>query len=643
MVVNPGGKPGEPEPSKRPRRPVDDGLDDLFADIGSPRPAGPAREPAGGLGWDVLPAANEPPALEADELPAAPEDDALEDDGRAPLEPAVKAAGVWLNMFARTLKTCRLYDAGNPAAVRFREELARSLRQLLTEWGAVTYRFTADDVTCDGHSLHPARSREDNLAFAFYRDGVRGLTITPGAEPRECDALVDAVLGVTGQNLDGDDLVTLLWEANLRHVDVDYIPAEGETGTADAAAQPEEGALLPWPTAGGGEQEKSAGEPSAGPERSEDWSMGQLTEEVEATFAELDFMSQQEVPRFMQEFAAERNVPPATAALAVAHACLNADPGEDDRKEMARFLPRVLRAAIAAGAWADAREAVRLVRVCGSSEWSDERFSQEVLQPVSITRAAEMLDTQGPAALSEFIALANELGPTALDWLTLTLSECQTRMARQLVAEAIAVRAQEDPSRLAPWIADPRWYVVRNVVHILGWVGGPGVVPLLQNAVKYPDPRVTGEVVNALQAVEPRLARPVLIRALEGADSKLFCQILQQLSAARDPAVARYVTAFITQDRFLQRPVEERRAIYAAIASTGGDEIVAELEAAMNGGNWFDREQEVHRHAIARCLARIGTPKAIATLEAGVRSRRAPVRQACEAALQQQQQQRKAA
>jgi hypothetical protein len=42
----------------------------------------------------------------------------------------------------------------------------------------------------------------------------------------------------------------------------------------------------------------------------------------------------------------------------------------------------------------------------------------------------------------------------------------------------------------------------------------------------------------------------------------------------------------------------------------------------------------VHRHAVARCLARIATPRAIAALEAGAQSRRAPVRQACEAALQ---------
>src|SRR5262249_48965986 len=148
--------------------------------------------------------------------------------------------------------------------------------------------------------------------------------LEPGADARECHALVDAVLSVTGQNLDGDDLVTLLWEANLRHIEVDYIPAEGEAGSGEAASE-EGGALLPWPTRGADGDAKSVGEPAPGPERSEDWSLGQLTEEVEATFAELDYLSRHEVQRFLREFEAERHVPPATAALAVAHACLNAD------------------------------------------------------------------------------------------------------------------------------------------------------------------------------------------------------------------------------------------------------------------------------------------------------------------------------
>ena len=561
--------------------------------------------------------------------------------GRSELAPAVKAAGVWLHMLARTLKTCRLYDAGNPTVLRFREELVIALHTLLAAHGAVSFRFTAEDVTCEGQSLYSARSRDDNLAFAFYRDGVRGLTIQPGADERECNALVDSVLSVTGQNLDGDDLVTLLWEANLRHVDVDYIPAEGETGAGEGAGTGagEDGALLPWPTAGegapaGAEGTRAANDATPGAERSEDWALGELTEEVEATFAELDFMSEQEVKRFTSEYAAERRIPQPMAAAAIANACLLSELTDDDRRELTRFLPRVLRAAIAAGAWGDAREALRLVRESNTGEWSDETFTQEVLQPVSITRTVEKLDNQGPAAVAEFLALANELGEASLDWLTLTLSESQARMTRQLVAEAITVQAQRNPARLAPWLNDPRWYVVRNVVHILGWVGGAGIVPLLASAVRYPDPRVTEEVVRALQGIELRLARPVLIKALEGADTKLFCLILHQLSAARDPAVARYVTAFLAQDRFLQRPVEERRAVYAAVASTGGDEVVPDLEKEINGGNWFDREQEVHRHAVARCLARIGTPRAQAALEAGAQSRRAPVRQACTAALQ---------
>jgi HEAT repeats len=555
---------------------------------------------------------------------------------------ACKAAAGWLHQFERTLKTCRLYDAANPTVQRFRDELVHALERLVAEHGAVTYRFDDEDVRCGDQVVHTARSREDNLAFVFHRDGVRGLTFQPGVTAEECLALVDAVLAVTGQNLDGDDLVTLLWEAHLRHLEVDYIPAEGDAGAEASATTPDDGAgpLLPWPTASENDAARASA-PASGAddtrvrgERSEDWAIGETTDEVEATFVELDTLAPSETRRFLAEFEAERRVPPATAALAIVYACLHTDATADDRREMVAFLPRVLRAALAAGAWSEAREALRLLRATATGDWSEEAFLQEILQPVGVTRVVERLDQQGPAAIADYLALAQELGAPAVDWLTLVLSESQARLTRQLVAEAIAAQVQRDPARMAAWLSDPRWYVVRNVVHILGWVGGPAVVPLLQTAVRHADPRVVAEVVNALQGIELRLARPVLIKALEHADAHTFGQALHQLSAARDPAVARFVTAFLAQERFLQRPAEERRAIYAAIASTGGDEVVADLEAALNAGNWFDREMEVHRHAVARCLSRIGTPRALAVLQAGAQSHRAPVRQACATALQ---------
>src|SRR5213083_3680243 len=139
---------------------------------------------------------------------------------------AIKAAGGWVAQFARTLKTCRLYDSGNPTAQRFRQELAGSLARILDEHGAMALRFTAADVQCEGVSLYPARSRDDNLALPFYRDGVRTITFSPGIDVAEVGRVIDAILAVTASKDVDDDLVTLLWQAQFEHVEIEYVPAE---------------------------------------------------------------------------------------------------------------------------------------------------------------------------------------------------------------------------------------------------------------------------------------------------------------------------------------------------------------------------------------------------------------------------------
>jgi hypothetical protein len=563
--------------------------------------------------------------------------------GSAPAErtlpdATVRAAAGWVAQFARTLKTCRLYDARNPAVVRFREELAHATHRLLDEYGSLTFHFQAEDVTCDGQSLYPAKSRDDNLAYPFHRDGVRSITLQPGLETEEIDTLVNLVLATTGSNLEDGDLVTLLWEADLRHVDVDFIPSEGDVGSG-APPPPGEGeaSLIPWPDAPP-PQEPAADEPKLpetrpGANRSEDWTLGDLTVEVEASYVELDTLAPVETERFRREFTEEHLVSPVTAALAIATACLRAGANADDRREVAQFMPRVLRGAMSLGAWSDASEALRAMRAMGPGHWSEETFVQELLQPVSVARIVERVDSQEPDGMGGFLALASEIGDPGIDWMTLVLAESQQRTVRQVIAEALADRCRENPERLAPWLSDGRWYVVRNIVHILGWIGGSSIVGLLQVALRHPDHRVRAQVVSSLGPVELRLARPLLVRALDGAETRLFCQALNLLSAARDPATARYLFAYLQQDRFAQRPVEERRAIYAALASVGGDEIVAELEAELFKGNWFDRAQEVHRHNVARILARISTPLARQALDRGAQSKRAPVRQAANMAL----------
>jgi hypothetical protein len=417
------------------------------------------------------------------------------------------------------------------------------------------------------------------------------------------------------------------------------VPAEGDFGNGPGEGADEE-SLVPWPR---GEEEPAAdaatatageaapGEATTG--RSDDWTTGDLTAELEASYAELEALAPEQVTRFRREYEVEHQVSAVTIALSILRAALSSDVESEDREELTRFVPRLLRLAVGHGSWLEGREAMALLREHGVGADALGALAQELLQPISITTTVEHLDRQEASAVADFVAFARELGDPGIDVLNLVLAESQQRRNRRIIAEAIAECCRANPERLAPYLSDRRWYVVRNVVHILGWIGGDAIVPLLQEATRHPEPRVRHEAAAALGQVDVRLARPLLLKLLDRADTRMFCAVLHQLSAERHAPTARMLLGHLLDPAFEQRPPEERRAIYAALSATGGDEVLPELEAELLRGNWFSRTQEPHRQAVARVIARIGTPAARSMLERGLTSRRSPVRAACEAAL----------
>jgi HEAT repeat protein len=551
-------------------------------------------------------------------------------------EPApVRAASAWMNQFSRTLKTCRLYDGNNPTVVRFREELAAALARMLEEHGAMKLTFTAGDVLLGEASLHPARSREDNLALPFFRDGVRAITLAPGIEPREVETLLDNVLRVSAQHSSDEDLVTLLWDADLPHVDIESVSTEGDVDGGAEESADEGGPAVAWPATVAADEEPPADEPPAERTRSDDRATGLVPGDLEAGLAAIESAAHAHLERFQEEFRAEYADSTLRAMLSLVGDGLDAGAGGADRAELARFIPRLLHEAIGRGEWEDARLALRLLRRCESTEWTVGAFTQELLLPTSLTTAGAVgrLDQQDAKGVQEFLAFATDLGPTAADWLMRVLAESQQQRARRPLAKTIAGLMRDNPERLAPWLADDRWYVVRNVVHILGWIGGPGILGLLRAAAAHPEQRVRREVVAALAQIDAESARPLLLEMLAAGRTRVFCSVLHQLSAVRDRVVARRSLELLRETGFAGRPDDEKRAILSALAATAGDDLLPELELELHKGSWLAPGLEPHRQAVARCIARIGTDAARELLARGAQSKRAQVRTACEDAL----------
>jgi hypothetical protein len=424
-----------------------------------------------------------------------------------------------------------------------------------------------------------------------------------------------------------------------------YVAAEADfDSAAESDAQNEAAdARLPWP---GASAEVAEAEPApasgsfaadiSGPTRSEDWIAGDAPFEIESAFGALLENAEAEALRLKNDCHAERSTAPLAALIALARDARLSGLNPADHDDVLRLLARLLREAISNAEWDQARLALAELQGISAGGWDSGPLLEELAHPESVLtrRLIRTLDARGLSEIQSFLEIARALGTSASDWLMTVLAKSEQRRTRQSVAKALAALCREDPERLAPWALDERWFVVRNVVHVLGLIGGTAIVGLLRPLVRHPEPRVGIEIVRALEPLELEHSRPLLLELLPGADTRVFGAVLHRLASKRDPEIARLVHGWLRVPEFHQRPPEQQRGIYSALGSCGGDELLPELEAELLATKWFDAKHTAHCQSLARAIARFGTPASCAVLERGATSRSAPAREACRAALQ---------
>lgn len=556
-------------------------------------------------------------------------------------DPAVtREVAAWVSLLFRAIKTCRLYDAANPTVTRFREELVEATERLLDRCGTLRLVMQSSAMLWEEQPVFESHSRDDNLPGVFHRDGVRSLTFLPGIAAAEVNGFLDVVLRVTGPAPGDDDLVTLLWEANLPHVEVSAVPLEGDVDGGGEEEGADAAPTLPWPAGavraeGGGSPATDAGAADS-ETRSDDWRSVDGGADPETVFEELDAVSVVQLERFARECREAQALPLVTSVAEILADAVSTGATEEDRRALGPFVPRLLREAIGQGEWATAGAALGLLRECAPDE-SLEAFLDGIRDDASpVTHhAVAALDRQGEESLQAFVEFVGSIGPPAVSWLMAVLAGSEQRRVRQRLVEVLAELARDRPETLLPWISDERWFVVRNVVHVFSRIGGDATGGFVKAVLAHPEPRVRREVVEVLGQSEPALARPMLAGMLEASEPRLYAAILQKLAQDASAEVTELLLSAFAHESFMKRSEEEQRAILKALA-TRGDAVLPALEAELHRGGLFSRGDEPHRRAIALCMARIGTPAARERLEQGARSGKPGVRKACALALNAQ-------
>jgi hypothetical protein len=568
------------------------------------------------------------------------------------LSPIAQNCALWMRFFARAVKMTRLYRSADGAASESRSLVWEQLTRLLQDHGKWELRIFPGDIRLDEELVVKTSSREqlesgiipgpeEALPFTLYRDGVRGITMLPKLSRQEFDALFDAIVIVGRGANSQDDLVTLLWQANLRNLVIDSVPLE-QTIYLSSRKPPKNtrrgfrGQSFVWNPSGSeirGDLGATDGPQGLHRDTFDDWRLPDVVaQSVQAYQALLPQVEAAKGP-FLESWEKENRASWHAPLSPMFHGVLGLSPDDETRRALAISVASWLADAIQRAEWDEARDAFTLLHeLDADGSLSRERLAI-LLEELEVDPIAEALDEANHDEHAAFSALLTVIGPVAIPLAFDAMSLCTRARSRAAGCAALSYLCADDPRALSPLIDSEHWFVVRNAVFVLGQIGGPEIVDMLRRASLHHEPRVRREVVRACGAVSRAERTPILIPYLESKDSQLLASTLHMLTRERHERVDDAIVERIERDDFDDLPEESQRAFLLVLSEISSERTVPALERMLLKLSGLFARHTLWRDAAARILFRLASDRSLAVLEAGLQSKSEPVRTACLAAM----------
>jgi len=227
-------------------------LDDEDSPFEAPPEDPPTPAPAEPVAEFVVPDDSDPFDAPPDELgapgaaPAAPSmlgaafDEADEDEEAVGTSEAGRAASDALVSLGRAARSYLLYEPDNKAIRNFLDDMRTRFDKYLQTYGALKLHIRPWEMVLGSEVVYLNRDRERSLSFRLFRDGVRRISVDPDVAWEEITQFLGILsIRYVGIRQQEDDIVTLLWKAGFKHIEVDsvegFVPEDDETEFVDEA------------------------------------------------------------------------------------------------------------------------------------------------------------------------------------------------------------------------------------------------------------------------------------------------------------------------------------------------------------------------------------------------------------------------
>ena len=540
----------------------------------------------------------------------------------------------------KTIKAFRFYPADNPTLKGFRDQLLKKFQFFLNKYQSFVIQIGEYDLSYKGKVLYENRDIKSSVAFLLYKDGLRELRFAQGLEEWEVQGMIDIIRGSDILNQMEDDIVTLLWEKDFVHISyaaTDEFLDETPVVVPEDVGQFRKN-LVFKPLVPHVEMDMMADEES-NEEISLEEFLNKAMEEPSPLISNRSvyLLIPKEAEGLRREVEAEIDPAFVLNVLDLLFEIIALEREPEPYQDTVNIILKILDAFLTLGEFQKATDLLKRVYIILKThelkDWQigiirkliveagDEKRIERIGRLIEEEAGVRLVDAQGYLLL---------LQKSAIPPLIQLLGKLKNSKTRRMICDVLAEIGKNAIDLFIPFIEERRWYLVRNIVYILGRMGREQAIPYLQKTFHHEEVRVRRETVQAFGLIGGPKAIGFLVRALTDADVRIRSMAAINLGKIGKTTGLIPLLEVVQAKDFPKSDPSEIKALFDSIGMIGSNEALPVLRQLLEKKSWFGRgKTDEVRIGAAKALAMIGTSEAKAILESGRQSKDEAVREAC--------------
>jgi len=511
----------------------------------------------------------------------------------------------FFNYLVKAVKAKLVYPSSSKLPAQFKNELAQKAIALFENIDKIDFKITASSIMYGRTTAYESSTKTENFAHVFFRDGLIGIGFHRGLNEDEISRFIDLLSKMFRTVYVDDDLATLLWEENFQFItyaliddglDIDTVEYSTDTLKDKSALSQDDIQSLYFD-----ESEIAFDD--------EDFTAGDQGSDLRKrgkAFAQMPQATYDYLNRISEFTAAENEEIAAQVAedsqfnhteylLTVIFEILGMEKEVPGYVETLNFIGKVRDNFISLGDFFGAaallkqmKELHDVLKNLKSPRYEKiDGFFLECASKENIEFITKSLNNLKDVDSEGLVNYLNQLPWAAIDPLLISLGELKYFKSRRAVCSVLAEIGKEQIDLVARGLDDERWYVVRNVVQVLGAIGSQRVINHLKKTIRHPDYRVRKETLNAAANINSSESEDFMILALSDPDIKIQLNSLKFLTDKKCGRAFKALENIIKDKKFKDRRPEQIGKFFEGYAILGQERALPYLKPMASRSLFF--------------------------------------------------------